>query len=473
MAAAEKYDCIAIGSGEAGKLVPFILSGQYGKKCAIIERKWIGGSCPNIACLPSKNILHSADIAHETRMTHKHGMDVNDAKSLKSNMAVVKNRKVEMVKTLNGFLDLFEQFKVELIRGEGRFVGPKVVQVSDGRLLTADNIVICTGSRALVDAGIPGLVESKPMTHIEILDLDVLPSHLIIIGGGYVGVEFAQAYRRFGAEVTVIQSQEQILPKEDNDVVTCLAGILEKEGIRFLTNTTVESVSGLSGQSVTLKLKSTNGAALAETSVQGSHILVASGRLPNTEDLDLDKAGLKKTASGHVVVDEQLRTAVPGVYAAGDCAGSPYFTHMGFDDFRVILGSITGSPRPEGTRGRQVPSVLFTTPELAQVGLREKEANAKGIEYRLVKASMGSTFTRTHTLDPVATEGFAKALLAKDSDQILGFVALAPNAGEMLPVVSLTMKKGLGYQEIRDLILVHPTLNEGLPLFFLGIPPRE
>ena len=311
------------------------------------------------------------------------------------------------------------------------------------------------------------------MTHIEVLDLDVLPSHLIIIGGGYVGVEFAQAYRRFGAEVTVIQSQEQILPKEDNDVVTCLAGILEKEGIRFLTNTTVESVSGLSGQSVTLKLKSTNGAALAETSVQGSHILVASGRLPNTEDLDLDKAGLKKTASGHVVVDEQLRTAVPGVYAAGDCAGSPYFTHMGFDDFRVILGSITGSPRPEGTRGRQVPSVLFTTPELAQVGLREKEANAKGIEYRLVKASMGSTFTRTHTLDPVATEGFAKALLAKDSDQILGFVALAPNAGEMLPVVSLTMKKGLGYQEIRDLILVHPTLNEGLPLFFLGIPPRE
>jgi pyruvate/2-oxoglutarate dehydrogenase complex dihydrolipoamide dehydrogenase (E3) component len=146
---------------------------------------------------------------------------------------------------------------------------------------------------------------------------------------------------------------------------------------------------------------------------------------------------------------------------------------MGYDDFRVILGNITGSPRPEGTLGRHVPSVLFTTPELAQVGLREKEAKAKGIEYRLVKASMSSTFTRSHTLDPVATEGFAKALLAKDSDRILGFVALAPNAGEMLPVVSLTMKKGLGYQDIRDLIFVHPTLNEGLPLFFLGVPPRE
>jgi len=473
MSTPEKYDCIAIGSGEAGKLVPFILSGKYGKKCAIIERKWIGGSCPNIACLPSKNIMHSADIAHETRMTHKHGMDVKDASSLKSNMAIVKNRKVEMVKTVNGFLDLFEEFKVELIRGEGRFVGPKLVQVSDGRLLTADNIVICTGSRAIVDSSIPGLVESKPMTHIEILDLDTLPSHLIIIGGGYVGVEFAQAYRRFGAEVTVIQRNEQILPIEDNDVVACLAGILEKEGIRFLTNTTVESVSGLSGQSVSLKLKSTNGATLQETSIQGSHILVAAGRLPNTEDLDLEKAGIQKTAAGYVAVDEQLRTATPGVYAGGDCAGSPHFTHMGWDDFRIILGDITGSPRPEGTRGRQVPNVLFTTPEVAQVGLREKEANAKGIEYRLVKVSMGSAFLRTQTLDPVATEGFAKALLAKDSDEILGFVALAPNAGELLPVVSLTMKHGLGYQAIRDLIVAHPTLNEGLPMFFLDVPPRD
>jgi len=215
-------------------------------------------------------------------MTHKHGIDLKDAQSLKSNMAVVKSRKDEMVRTLNGFLGLFEQFKTELVRGEGRFVGPKVVQVSDGRLLTADNIVICTGSRAFVDAGIPGLVESMPMTHIEMLDLDVLPSHLIIIGGGYVGVEFAQAYRRFGAEVTVIQRQEQILPQEDEDVVACLVGILEKEGIRFLVNTAVESVSGLSGQSVKLNLKSTNGAVLTETSVQGSHILVAAGQLSKT-----------------------------------------------------------------------------------------------------------------------------------------------------------------------------------------------
>ncbi|KAJ9612962.1 hypothetical protein H2200_002903 [Cladophialophora chaetospira] len=392
MATPEKYDCIALGSGEAGKLVPFLLSGQYGRKCIVIERKWIGGSCPNIACLPSKNIMHSSTIAHEARMNHKHGLGVSDAESLKSDMAIVRKRKDEMLKTVNGFRDLFDQFKVELTVGEGRFVEPKVIQVSNGRLLTADNIVICTGSRAIVDGNIPGLLDSKPMTHIKILDLDVLPSHLIIIGGGYIGVEFAQAYRRFGSEVTIIQRGDQLLPKEDQDVISCLTGILEKEGIRVLLNTTVVSVSGVSGESIDVKLKTKEGSTVKETTIHGSHILVASGRLPNTEDLDLNKAGVEKTAAGHILVDEQLRTSVPGVYAAGDCAGSPYFTHMGWDDFRVILGDIVGSPRPEGTRGRLVPSVLFTTPELAQVGLREKEAKAKGLAYRLVKATWAQRF---------------------------------------------------------------------------------
>ena len=200
----EHYDCIAIGSGEAGKLVPFLLSGQHNKKCAIIERQYIGGSCPNIACLPSKSVIHAANLAHEARMVHKHGLAIPGVQDLKSNLEVVKKRKDEMVKAIDGFRDLFEGFGVELIRGEGRFVSPKLVQVSGGRLLSAENIVICTGSRAVVDARIPGLVEARPITHVEILDLETLPSHLIIIGGGYVGLEFAQAYRRFGSEVTVI-----------------------------------------------------------------------------------------------------------------------------------------------------------------------------------------------------------------------------------------------------------------------------
>jgi pyruvate/2-oxoglutarate dehydrogenase complex dihydrolipoamide dehydrogenase (E3) component len=463
----EHYDCIAIGSGEAGKLVPFLLSGQHGKKCAIIERKWIGGSCPNIACLPSKSVIHAANLAHEARMTNKHGLEIPGAQSLKSNLQVVKKRKSEMVKAVNGFQDLFEKFDVELIHGEGRFVSPTLIQVSGGRLLTAKNIVICTGSRAVVDASIPGLVEARPMTHIEILDLEVLPSHLVIIGGGYVGLEFAQAYRRFGSEVTVIQRGAQVLPKEDKDVVDCLSSILEDEGIRLLTGTTVESVEGTNGDKVTVHVVSSKG----KLTLHGSHLLIAAGRTPNVEDLDLAKAGLALTAAGHISVNDQLQTAVPHIFAAGDCAGSPYFTHMGWDDHRIILRNIIGSPRPEGTRGRQVPSTLFTSPELAHVGLHQKEADARGIEYRLVKASMGSTFLRTHTIDQIATAGFAKCLLAKDSDQILGFTALAPGAGELLPVVSLAMAHGLGYQAIRDLIFAHPTLNEGLPMFFLGVEP--
>jgi pyruvate/2-oxoglutarate dehydrogenase complex dihydrolipoamide dehydrogenase (E3) component len=463
----EHYDCIAIGSGEAGKLVPFLLSGQHSKKCAIIERRWIGGSCPNIACLPSKSVIHAANLAHEARMNHKHGLEIPDAHNLKSNMELVRKRKSDMVKAVNGFQDLFETFDVELIHGEGRFVSPKVIQVSGGRLLRAENVVICTGSRALIDASIPGLIEARPMTHIEMLDLETLPSHLIIIGGGYVGLEFAQAYRRFGSEVTVVQRGSQVLPKEDKDVVDCLSSILEDEGVRLLTETTVESVQGTNGDRVTVYVGSSKGKA----ALHGSHLLVAAGRIPNVEDLDLAKAGLDITTAGHISVNDQLQTAVPHIFAAGDCAGSPYFTHMGWDDHRIILSNIIGSPRAGGTRGRQVPSVLFTSPELAHVGLHQKEADARGIEYRLVKASMGSTFLRTHTLDQIATAGFAKALLAKNSDEILGFTALAPGAGEMLPVISLAMAHGLGYQAVRDLVFAHPTLNEGLPMFFLGVRP--
>lgn len=466
MDSVDHYDCISIGSGEAGKLVPWMLSSQQGKRCAVIERGPIGGSCPRVACLPSKNVIHASTMAHETRMTSQHGLTIPNAAELKSDLRMVKERKVQMVNDINGFKDLFEKFNVEIIHGEGRFIDKNVIQVSNGRRVAADKIVICTGSRALVDPNIPGLVESRPMTHIELLDNETLPSHLIVIGCGYVGMEFAQAYRRFGAEVTVVQRQHRGLPKEDKDVVDVLIGKLEKEGVRFFMGMEVKSVKGTNGEGVTLTIEG-NGNTLE---LQGSHILVSAGRLPNTENLDLDKAGVQTTARGHVSVNDQLQTTIDNIYAAGDCADSPYFTHMGWDDYRVIYSHIIGKPRPGGTDGRLVPSVLFTSPELAQVGLREKDARAAGTEYRLVKASMGSTFLRTHTLGVNETDGFAKALIAKDSDKILGFTALAPNAGELLPVVSLAMQQGLDYQVIRDMIITHPTLNEGLPLFFMGVP---
>lgn len=464
---AERYDCIAIGSGEAGKLVPWMLSGKKGQRCAVIERQWIGGSCPNIACLPSKTLLHSAAVAQQTRNAQQHGVRIE---GLKVNMTQVRTRKRDMVENVNGFQDLFEAYKVELIRGEGVFIAPNVIQVSNGRLLTADNIIICTGSRSRLDDTIPGLIDAKPMTHIEALELDVVPDHLIIVGGGYIGLEFAQAFRRFGARVTVIQRQAQVLPSEDKDLVDVITTALIREGVHFLTNTKVASVSGTNGDQVTVTLASTDGRAAPEP-LKGSHILVSAGRIPNTANMGLEAVGIKTTDMGHVVVDPQLHTSVPGVYAAGDCANSPHFTHMGWDDHRVIYNSIVGTPREKGTVGRLVPRALFTSPELARVGLTEREAQEKGIKYRLTKLPMGM-FLRTQTLDPGDTEGFAKALVEVDGDRILGFAAVGPNVSELLAVVTLAMKLGVSYREIEDLIVVHPTLNEGLVLLFAETPAR-
>jgi pyruvate/2-oxoglutarate dehydrogenase complex dihydrolipoamide dehydrogenase (E3) component len=235
--------------------------------------------------------------------------------------------------------------------------------------------------------------------------------------------------------------------------------------VQFLTSTAVTSVSGVSGDEVILRLSGSG-----PTKIRGSHLIVATGRTPTTSGIGLVEAGIKLTPTGHVTVDEQLRTSVPGVFAVGDCAGSPYFTHIGWDDYRVLLASLTGSPREGGTTGRQIPSVLFTSPELAHVGLREHEARAKGIPYRLAKLPM-TGFLRTRALGE--TTGFAKVLVEADGDKVLGFTALGPSAGELLPVVQLVMKLGLPYQEISDLIVVHPTMCDGLVDLFQSVPPRD
>ncbi|KAI3323463.1 FAD/NAD(P)-binding domain-containing protein [Xylariaceae sp. AK1471] len=466
----EEYDLICVGSGEASKLVSWAMSANHGQKTIVVERQWMGGSCPNIACLPSKSFVHSAAVIHESRRAAAYGLDVTDkAADLQADMARIVARKRELLQTVNGFQGLFDKFKVPLVRAEATMVGPKLVQLSDGRLLTANRILICTGSRARIDERIPGLVAAKPMTHIELLDLESLPSHLIILGGGYVGLEFAQAFRRFGSTVTVIQRRDRVLPQEDGDVVEALTATLEKEGIRFLLGAEAKQVSGMSGESVTVTV-----AIGADTmTLNGSHILVAAGRVPNTDGMGLETAGIKTTPASHIAVDSNLRTSVPGVWAAGDCAGSPYFTHIGWDDHRVVMADMLGSPRPGGTQGRLVPRVLFTDPELASVGLTEKQANAQGIKYRLAKIAMADAFLRVQTLGPEHTTGFAKALVEADGDRILGFTALGSGAGELLPVVTLAIKLGVSYREIVDLIVAHPTLNEGLVMLFDTVPQRE
>jgi pyruvate/2-oxoglutarate dehydrogenase complex dihydrolipoamide dehydrogenase (E3) component len=310
------------------------------------------------------------------------------------------------------------------------------------------------------------LKEAKPLTHVEILELSEVPKSLVILGGGYVGMEFAQAFRRFGAAVTVIERGERVLKSEDEDVSDALVEILKGEGIEFHTTTTVSYVTGTSGQSVTLR--STRDGQSFE--VTGSHLLVASGRLPNTDDTGLEVAGVELTSTGHVKVDEYLQTSVPGIFAVGDCAGSPNFTHIGFDDFRVVRDFLLKKQPLRSTKGRQVPYTLYTDPELAHIGLNEKAARAAGIQYRLAKLPMAA-FLRTRTMD--AAIGFAKALVSALDDTILGFTALGARAGELLPVVQLAMSTGLPYTSIAGLIVTHPTLNEGLVSLFGNVPSRN
>ena len=468
----EQYDYVLLGSGAGAKLLAWNLSSaQPGKKVAIIERQWIGGSCPNVACLPSKNFVNTADVIHTSRQVDGYGLvtnnelNLNPGRDAKVDMAVVRQRKAAMVQDEVDFhVNKFAETGVELIRGLGRFVGPKTLQV-DNRMLAADVVIIGVGSHSVIDASIPGLKEANPLTHVELLDIDEVPSHLVILGGGYVGVEFAQIFRRLGSSVTIIERSGQILQVEDEDVVSELAEVLQKEGIDILTSTTVRSVSGTSGDGVEVVTS-----AAKHPITRGTHLLVAAGRAPNTQGIGLDKAGIQTTSRGHIVVDDQLQTSVPGVFAVGDCTGGPHFTHISADDFRVVYAALTASPRPGGTANRQVPSTLFTSPEIAHVGLREKEAKAKNIHYRLAKLPM-SGFLRTHTHGH--TEGFAKVLLEADGDGILGFTAVGNGVGELLPVVQLAMKLRASYREIENLIIAHPTMNEGLSALMAGVPPRD
>ena len=449
------------------------LSSKAGKRCAVIERRWLGGSCPNVACLPSKNVVHSAQVVHLASQGCTYGLPFmmrDAAGSGIVKMEAVRDRKREMVK---GLMEMhagrFKDTGVELIWGNGKFTGVKTIEVTgehgEKRTLTGENVVVSTGSRAMIP-NIPGLKEASPLTHIEILELDQIPSHLIILGGGYVGLEFAQAMRRLGAEVTVIEKNSRLLKKEDEDIANVLLGVLEKEGVKTCISTIITEVSGESGRSVTLK-GTTSG---EPVEISGSHILCATGRLPNTEDIGLEEAGIRLAEKGFVETNEHLQTSSEGVFAVGDCAGSPHFTHIAFDDFRIVRDVLTGKPTaiPKRTSGRQVPFTLFTSPELAHVGIREHEASSHGIKFRTAKLPM-IMFLKTRTLGE--TTGFAKALIAED-DTILGFTALGPGAGELLPVVQLAMKKNLPYTDIAELVITHPTLSEGLVYLFSGVPAR-
>jgi pyruvate/2-oxoglutarate dehydrogenase complex dihydrolipoamide dehydrogenase (E3) component len=457
MVTTEHYDIVVLGSGEAGKYLAWHMSAT-GKRTLMIERRYIGGSCPTIACLPSKNVIHSAKVASYARHFAEFGVS---AGTPSTDMAAVRARKRTMVETLrNIHLANFEKNGTEIAAGEGRFVGERTIEVSfpDGtvRRVQGDSVIVSTGSRAKLE-GIPGLAEARPLTHVEVLELDTVPAHLIVLGGGYISLEFAQAMRRFGSRVTVVEQNSRILHHEDTDVSDAIQKLFSDEGIGVITGARADSVTGKSGDVVTLSFEKQGEMA----SLEGSHLLVATGRTPNTSGIGLDLAGIETTHGGFIKVNERLETTASRTWAVGDCAGSPFFTHIAFDDFRVVRDNYEGKARV--TTGRQVPFCLFIDPELARVGLTEAEAKVQGTSYRLAKIPMTSVL-RTHTLSE--TRGFLKALLSTTDDSILGFTGFGPEVGELLAPVQLAMANNLPFTSLRDLIITHPTMTEGLgPLF--------
>jgi pyruvate/2-oxoglutarate dehydrogenase complex dihydrolipoamide dehydrogenase (E3) component len=456
----EVFDLLILGSGAGAKLLAWTFAGQ-GQRVAAVERKYVGGACPNIACLPSKNIIHTAQFAHDVRRSEEFGVSIE---KFRVNMRAVMDRKRKMVEGLvDTHLALYKQSGAELIMASGRFVGPRILEATllDGskRLLTGKNIVIGIGTHAAID-DIPGLASAQPLTHVEALELDVVPDHLIVLGAGYVGLEFAQAMRRFGGKVTVVGRSHRVIHQEDDDVTEGIEELFRDEGIELVMNAEVKSVSGRSGQSVRVTFEQKG----AQRSLEGSHLLVATGRVPNTKGIGLELTGVELTERGYIKVNDRLETSAPGIWAVGECAGSPHFTHISEDDFRVVRDNLLG--RNHVTTGRQVPFCLFTDPEFARVGLSEKEAKAKGIAYRLFKVPMEAVLRARSLME---TRGFLKCLVERGSDRILGFAAFGVGAGEVMGCVQIAMLGGMPYTALREAILAHPTIPEGLiSLFSFG-----
>jgi pyruvate/2-oxoglutarate dehydrogenase complex dihydrolipoamide dehydrogenase (E3) component len=457
----ERYEVLVLGSGGGGKFMTWQMA-SAGHRTAVVERRWIGGSCPNINCLPSKNEIWSAKVADLVHHAKTFGITTGPTSI---DMGRVRQRKREMVADLVALHE--EEYRksgADLIMGTARFVAPKTLEVrlnaGGTRTLEGERVFLNLGTHATMPP-IPGLADAGPLTNIELLELDRLPEHLVVLGGGYVGLEFGQAYRRFGSRVTIVERGAQLLAREDADVAAELERIFAAEGIEVLLGTEVVDVGGRSGDGVRLRVRTADG----ERSIACSDILVAAGRTPNTAGIGLDVAGVELDPRGYVRVNDRLETSAPGVWAMGECAGSPQFTHVSIDDFRVIRDNLAG--RSRSTRDRLVPYCVFTDPPLARVGLSERDARERGIAARTATLPTGAIL-RTRTSGERA--GFMKVLVEASGSRVLGFAMIGSEAGEIMAAVQTAMVGGLPYTVFTDAILAHPTMAEGLGDLFAAVP---
>lgn len=462
--ATEHYQNVIIGSGEGGKSLAWHFA-SAGEPTIVIERRYVGGSCPNTNCLPSKNEVWSAKVADLMRHARQFGVVAGPSTI---DMTAVRQRKRDMVNGLIQIhLDKYKSTGAELVMGEATFVKPRTfdVRLNSGglRTVSGERIFLNLGTKAAIPP-VPGLAESEPLTHVEMLELDRLPEHLIVIGGGYVGLEFAQAYRRFGSRVTIIQHGPHLLAGQDADVIAEVTKFLAAEGIEIITSAEIESVTGRCGVSVQLVVALADG----RQTIDATHILVATGRTPNTAGIGLEVAGIEIDRRGYLKVNDRLETTAENVWGVGECAGSPQFTHVSYDDYRIIRDNLAGGHRT--TTDRMIPSCLYTDPQVSHIGLSELEAEQQGIQVRVAKIPIAAVL-RTRTIDE--TRGFMKALLDPNDDRILGFTMVGPEAGEVMAVVHMTMIAKLPFTALRDAVLAHPTMAEGLNVLFGSIKPAR
>lgn len=449
-----RYEYLFLGGGKGGKSLAMEMA-RRGRRVAVIERGMIGGSCINVACIPSKALIHEARSMRAWRQAA-------ERPDLAANMQRVSTSVRSVV---SGMVDInrraFEQSGLDLVIGTGRFVGPRTILVrsDDGAesIYEGENVYINTGTVASIP-DINGLRDALPLTHVEALRLDVLPDHLIVLGGGYIGLEMAQAFRRLGSRVTLLSDAPRVAMREDEDVGAAIQQALIEDGIGLELGVKIVAVRGRSGEHLTVEFSDGR-------TVSGSHMLVAAGRKPLTDSIGLELAGVEKDERGFIKVDHQLATTAERTWAIGEVAGTPMFTHASFDDYRVLKAGVEG--RPTSTENRVIPYALFIDPELGRIGLNETDAAARKIDVRVAKIPM-TAVPRART--DGNTRGFMKALVEPDTGKILGFTMLGAGAGDVTTAVQMAMLGGLPYMAVRDAIIAHPLVSEGLNLLFANLP---
>ncbi len=456
------YDAVIIGTGQAGKPLARGLAAA-GWKTAIIERLHVGGTCINVGCTPTKTMVASARVAYLARRAADYGVHVGP---VSVDLAAVRRRKQAVVESFReGSRRRLESTEgVDLIFGEARFTAPRAVRVAlneGGTLdLQAGTVVVNTGCRP-APPDVAGLEKVGPLDSTGIMELESLPDHLVVLGGGYVGLEFAQMFRRFGSPVTIVHRGRQLLSREDPDVAEEVARILAEDGVDLLLQSRATGAArGRDGRvQVTVRTPET------ERVLAASHVLVATGRVPNTERLDLPAAGVATDERGFIAVDAALRTSAEGVYALGDVKGGPAFTHISYDDYRLLEANLLRGASAT-TQGRLVPYTVFIDPQLGRVGLTEQEARSRGLDVRVARLPMSYV---ARALETDETRGFMKAVVEAATGRILGCAVLGLEGGEVMSIMQVAMMGGLPYTALRDAVFSHPNLSESLNNLFLAM----